>query len=356
MTRSGGALSRLPLLARVTLVTLITIAVTSVAAGCRDEPPRPGGTPSAAEGEPASVLRRVTLSARGAPGGTVAYWSNAGPDEAAQRTRAVIIVHGDQRNAREYLAFTREAARIAGSEALIIAPRFVTTEDDDRAPDDLTWGDGDWKTGALPREDDAVSSFEVIDHLLAELAAAGGPLTDVVVAGHSAGGQFVQRYAAAARLPAGLRVHFVVANPSSYLYLDERRPDGGGFEEPSSRERRSCGRYDRYKYGLERRPAPLDDVDGDTLRTQYLSRDVTILLGALDTSDEDNLDRGCEARMQGAHRYERGVLFYQYVQAGFSPDGAHTLGVIPGVGHDARAMLTSDAGRRALFGSVQTSR
>lgn len=353
MTRRGDASSRLLLLA---LVTLVTVAFASVAAGCRDEPPPPGGTPGAVEGEPAPVLRRITLSAEGAPGGTVAYWSNAGPDEAAPPSHAVIIIHGDQRNAEEYFAFTREAARIAESEALIIAPRFVTPDDDDRAPDDLTWGDGDWKTGERPREDEAVSSFEVIDHLLAELAAAGDPLTDVVVAGHSAGGQLVQRYAAAARLPAGLRVRFVVANPSSYLYLDERRPDGGGFEEPSSRERRACDRYDRYKYGLERRPEPLDQVDAKTLRTQYLSRDVTILLGALDTSDEDNLDRGCEARMQGAHRYERGVLFYQYVQTRFTTEGAHTLEVIPGVGHDARAMLTSDAGRRALFGIADASR
>lgn len=353
-------------LARIMRVALAALALTLAAAGCREQasppaapPPASPGAPSdEPAGEPPAALRRITLPGAGGSRGTVAYWSNADLQQAGEHPRAVIVIHGDQRNAHDYFTFTRDAARIARSEALIIAPRFVTP-DDDRAPGDVTWGDGDWKTGERGHEDDAVSSFEVIDHLLAELAAraaARGVLTDVVVAGHSAGGQLVQRYAAAARLPAGLRVRFVVANPSSYLYLDGRRPEAGGFEEPSSRERRSCGRYDRYKYGLERRPEPLDRVDAETLRTQYLSRDVTILLGALDTRDEDNLDRGCEARMQGAHRYERGVLFYQYVQARFTPDGMHALEVIAGVGHDARAVLTSDAGRRALFGTVETTR
>lgn len=78
-----------------------------------------------------------------------------------------------------------------------------------------------------------VSSFDVLDQML-------GILTDrdlypnlnkISILGHSAGGQMVQRYAIMSLLAAAydeddvdwIDMQFVVANPSSYTYLDERR-------------------------------------------------------------------------------------------------------------------------------------
>ena len=73
-------------------------------------------------------------------------------------------------------------------------------------------------------------------------------LREVTIAGHSAGGQFVQRYAAGTRIeqqPAiaalGLRFRYVVANPSSYMYLFPREPDALTGR---------CPRFDEYKFGL----------------------------------------------------------------------------------------------------------
>ena len=68
-----------------------------------------------------------------------------------------------------------------------------------------------------------------MDSLLARLAPEPGPDPAVVVFGNSAGGQFVNRYAAVGRGPdvlaaRGLRVRFVVANPSTYLYFGRERP------------------------------------------------------------------------------------------------------------------------------------
>ena len=56
-----------------------------------------------------------------------------------------------------------------------------------------------------------------------------GPGADLIsVVGHSAGGQTVQRYALSTALPpairTGLALRYVVANPSSYGYLDSTRP------------------------------------------------------------------------------------------------------------------------------------
>lgn len=53
-------------------------------------------------------------------------------------------------------------------------------------------------------------------------------LEAITLLGHSAGGQFVQRYALMTVLPtaprAGLSVRYVIANPSSFAYLDASRP------------------------------------------------------------------------------------------------------------------------------------
>ncbi|MDH5254632.1 MAG: hypothetical protein OEW72_01840 [Gammaproteobacteria bacterium] len=59
----------------------------------------------------------------------------------------------------------------------------------------------------------------------------------VAIVGHSAGGQFVSRYAAGTRLK-GLT--FIAANPGSYMYLDRNRPVSG-----------VCAGFNDYRYGLD---------------------------------------------------------------------------------------------------------
>jgi hypothetical protein len=57
---------------------------------------------------------------------------------------------------------------------------------------------------------------------------AGSGLAQVVVAGFSAGAQLVQRYAWATAYgtpSSSPRVKFVVSDPSTYLYFDDRRAD-----------------------------------------------------------------------------------------------------------------------------------
>ena len=110
-----------------------------------------------------------------------------------------------------------------------------------RSLDVPVWSVDGWKDGSLSeiRRDDStdqrVSSFAVLDALLETLSdRKHWPALDLVVlAGHSAGGQFVQRYAVASAPTVlshqGIHTRFVVANPSSYLYFDARRPTEHGF-------------------------------------------------------------------------------------------------------------------------------
>ena len=183
-------------------------------------------------------------------------------------------------------------------------------------------------------------------------------ITEVVVVGHSGGGQFAHRYAAqtmvATRLAAaGIRIRFVVANPSSYLYLDGSRFQSSSktFASLTSAQRSTCRRFDTYKYGLTELGGYGSLAGVTRIRTQYLARHVVYLLGTKDTSTDSTMDTSCPATWQGPDRYTRGNRYVAYLRARFGSAATktHTTVAVSGVGHDAKAMYLSASGRRALF-------
>jgi pimeloyl-ACP methyl ester carboxylesterase len=286
----------------------------------------------------------------------------------ADVTRAIIVVHGALRNAAGSFSAMRQAMALSGDAArrmLIMAPQFLSEVDVVRydVPFDVpVWSVDGWKAGSLSeiRRDDStdqrVSSFAVMDALLQTLTdRQQWPALDLVVlAGHSAGGQFVQRYAAAGRAPTALSQHgihtrFIVANPSSYLYFDERRPTDHGFV-PFPRTR--CSGFDHYKYGLQ---APNPYVATQTLqalREHYARQQVIYLLGNLDADAEHPfLDRSCAAAAQGPSRLARGQAYYQYLPLvlGREVVQRHHRVLVEGVGHDHQGMFQSLCGMAWLF-------
>jgi hypothetical protein len=285
-------------------------------------------------------------------------------------TRLVIMINGTLRNADVYFASTVAAAEAAGAgpgRALIAAPQFLATPDAETFTLDADvpfWTPEGWKIG-----DPAVhpargpSSYAVLDAIVsAALDRDRFPaLRTVVVAGHSAGGQFVHRYIAFNRVHAllrraGLAVRYVVSNPSSYLYFDDRRLDGDGALAPYPRAK--CADFNRYRYGLEEpneygRGALTAFGGADAMAREYGRREVAYLLGEADSDpNNDSLDKACGAMAQGATRLERGERYFRYVQALLGPAvlETHSLHVVPGVGHDHRGMFTSPAGVTLLFG------
>ena len=143
----------------------------------------------------------------------VPYYSNLLLDAPhPEVTRAVVVIHGTLRNAVDYYrAMVEAAAKAPGADSttLIIAPQFLTEPDvaADTLPGSyLYWAYMGWRSGdpslsttAHPRPG-SISSFAVIDTILFRLAQFNPNLTPLVVAGHSAGGQFVNRYAAGTRI------------------------------------------------------------------------------------------------------------------------------------------------------------
>jgi len=275
-------------------------------------------------------------------------------------TRAVIVLHGRRRDADTYRRAAENAARAAGAAAhgsLLIVPQFLANLDvrQHRLPlETLCWTLESWMGGAPAAAPAPISSFDALDAILARLLdrAQFPNLRDVVVAGHSGGGQVAQRYAVLGRggdlmQASGIAVRYVVANPSSYVYFNPDRPTSdGGFEQfPVSR----CPGFDRWKYGMTGLPPYAGTAAPAALEAAYVARQVVYLWGGCDTDrDQPALDRSCAAAAQGPHRLARGQAYFAYLKARH-PDLAHTAAVVPGVGHDGDAMFSAAAGLAALF-------
>ena len=278
---------------------------------------------------------------------------------------------GSSRNAGDYFK-TGVAAAFIGrrlEDTVVIAPRFAVSGDgicnDKLAPGEISWSCRDsWIAGGEARNVEGLESFQFVDAILRLLAdrEVFPNLEVVVVAGHSAGGQFVARYAAATSAPASLpyAVRFVIANPSSYLYFTaDRLPTRaectakGKCTAPFAPfdDIIGCPSFNDWRYGLANRKGPIAAIDTDALRTRFISSAVTYLLGELDTLQDRYLDRRCAAMAQGPNRLARGLNYWNYLRSRFG--AKHNLVVIPACGHNNRCMFTSDDAMPVLFPDVE---
>jgi pimeloyl-ACP methyl ester carboxylesterase len=266
-------------------------------------------------------------------------------------SRAVIVIHGLDRDADAYFNTMVLALRTAGvlDSSVVVAPHFQTLEDGPLA-DEPYWSSEGWKRGDLSDAASPLtrtSSFAVVDSLIRALSDRNRfpRLKSIVLTGHSAGAQFTHRYAAAGPGTDGLGVviRFVVANPSSYLWLRSERPVGAGFAVPDSM---ACPGWDDWPYGLRNRNTYAKTPDDATVRSRLTTRDVRVLVGDADTLTA-NLDMSCEGNLQGARRYDRGRSLVRFMGL-YYPGNGHRESVVPGVGHSSAGMYGSAAGQAAL--------
>ncbi|AZF34072.1 putative exported protein [Pseudomonas sp. R4-35-07] len=268
-------------------------------------------------------------------------------------TRALIIVHGRLRNAQTYLKSGIDAAAHAGvgAHVLVIAPQFLNQSDIKRHHLDdqvLRWKGNDWMAGAPSIGPGQVSSFGALDQIIKHLGnrTLFPHLKEIVVAGHSGGGQVVQRFAVTGHAhpmlqTEGIRLRYVVANPSSYAYFSPQRP--------VKFETAGCPGFNDWKYGMQGLPDYAKGHGAEQLEQAYVSRDVTYLLGQQDTDpNHPALDKSCEAETQGAYRLIRGHNYFDALKQRH-PQLSHRLVEVPGVGHDGDKMFTSPEGQKVLF-------
>src|SRR5215470_3105417 len=160
-------------------------------------------------------------------------------------TRAFVFVHGILRDADNHFRTALAAAFLANTlnETIIVAPRFASNSStpgnetgncrDALSSDEANWicenqRPDTWRSGGEAIGGSKLSSFDFMDEILRRLARREvfPNLKTIVVAGHSAGGQFVIRYEMLNQVhdKLGVPVLYVVANPSSYAYVDSLRP------------------------------------------------------------------------------------------------------------------------------------
>lgn len=282
--------------------------------------------------------------------------------------RALLIFHGKLRNADVYNRSGLEAIHTAGEAGkgtLLLTPQFLSEEDVDAfhlPPSVLRWGPEAWMGGENALHG-GPSSFDAIDAILMLLANRQlfPNLRRVVLAGHSGGGQVMQRYAVVGRggetlMRAGVHVRYVVANPSSYLYFSPERPvlnPKGDFT--FGTPVKSCnGKYDHWKYGVNDPPPYLGTDDFKHLEDRFVRRDVIYLLGTNDIDpNHPALDKSCSGEDEGPYRFFRGKAYFRYLENRhpelMQTSASQQLWFVPGVEHDGDKMLNSTCGLAALF-------
>lgn len=299
-------------------------------------------------------------------------------------TRALVMVHGAGRDADNYFRTAVAAAFLAGAldDTVVISPRFASNAGqgchDTLAADEVNWNCNSWRSGGLATNNDKVTSFDFVDEILRKLARKDifPNLRAIVVAGHSAGGQYVNRYEMANQVydKLGVTISYVVSNPSSYAYPDSVRPTDAAFTvsarapsyvpapaAPSEAratgsavagfraftDGRNCTTFDQWPYGFKNRTGYSQKYTDDELKKQLASRPTTYLLGELDVLPLGGFDSSCPAMAQGPTRLARGEAFSKYVNENLGAH--HEMKIVPLCGHNARCMFTAEPALPIIF-------
>ena len=275
-------------------------------------------------------------------------------------TRALIIIHGASRDADNYFRTTLASAFLAGAldNTVLIVPRVASAQGsckDKLADNEINWpcNGNSWRSGAPAVGNPNINSFDLTDELLRRLAKkdAFPNLAQIVVAGHSAGGQYVNRYSMANTVheTLGVPVSYIVSNPSSYAYLDADRPSASDNDKFGNfSDGRNCTTYNTWPYGLKDRAGYTAKVTDDQLKKNLTTRPVSYLLGEIDVLPLGGFDGSCPAMAQGATRRARGEAYQKYVAQKLG--AKQPVVIVPLCGHNARCMFTADIAAPLLYG------
>lgn len=285
--------------------------------------------------------------------------------------RLVIVVHGTTRNPYTYHQNMRLAAVKAGASenTLIISPGFIMESDLDAnkdilGDDHVFWTNNGWKQGDFSVTNSEknkrvakISSFEIMDSIIWKILTEGNfpNVNQIVVAGNSAGGQYVNRYIGSSlvhntvKKKFKIEIKYLVAAPSTYTYLTPERPIIGFPGKFSIPPDTTCnGTYNNYRHGIVNLNEYTSKTGTEKFKLQYGKRKVAYFVGANDNDpNHSQLDKSCAAMLQGLERRNRAELFVEYL---FHVYGKRwRLTVVPNAGHDNAKMWASDNGLKWLF-------
>jgi hypothetical protein len=276
-------------------------------------------------------------------------------------TRAAIVFHGKGRNVEGYFSALEHAAHVAGHarETVLMAPQFLREEDAEthHLPKQvLRWHAGSWSAGEPASGPVPLSTFDVIDAMLATLGNRERfpNLSTVVLIGHSGGGQLLNRYAIVGRgavTTANIHLRFVIANPSSFFYFSDDRPQRDGSFVPFRAS--ECPTFNHWRYGPVHAPAYVDvrsSASWQQYEQTYVKKDVIYLLGTDDTDpSQADLDTACAGEAEGPERLDRGKFYFSYLKSRHAQAFGQQLWFVRGVAHVGSRMVESPCAIAAIF-------
>lgn len=270
-------------------------------------------------------------------------------------TSAIIVVHGNNRNANEYFNWMTNAVLSLNkqNETIIIAPQFKIRNDVGSNDGLIFWSNDGWKRGFQSLNITSVkySSYDIIDTLMGRLDDKRHfpNLDQIIVTGHSAGAQVTGLYAAASPMEDRLTdvaVDYVVANAQYFFYPGPERwdPNSSQFVTPSG-----CANYQNWPYGTASGTDYMARFSAEEIRNRYVNRRVHYLLGTLDIFTSGTLNTSdCAANLLGENRFARGENMFNYIETFYGGANSHAKTLVNNVGHDAAQMYNSTAGTELL--------
>ena len=340
------------------------------------------------------------LSITGLTNASMPYWrptegaSLSAPDSSV--TTAVIVHHGQLRDAEDYLCAMHHGLRkrliddAAIRRVLLVSPQIYSASDG-ASEHELYWDNNtqwSWGFNSSSELPASLSAFSVLEEMLMAMMDqdAYPNLATIIVVGHSAGGQLLQRFLLTSSFEAraGVTMSYFVANPGSVTYLNSMRPvlDHGlcenatlltknwSFAVPDTAA--SCPSYDEYGLGLAGGTVPpyAKGRSMEAMRLAFLGRNITYLSGSADVCacleapplSDAECSRSDECRLQGLCHLEIVHAFVQHVRQQHAEMAAagtcaacrdrppsHNLVSVPEVGHNGCAMLQSDEALALMF-------
>jgi len=287
--------------------------------------------------------------------------------------RLVISIHSLSYSAKNYLQYVLEAGKLKQDEldkTIIVAPHFLKKN---KIPKNLEndilfwdvfpfWGSS---KARVKRENKRVrvSAYQVIDEIMLYFVKSGlyPNLEKVVLLGHSAGGQFVNRYSACNIISNELKnsydieVKYLVMAPSSYVYMDSRRiveNTRNKFDIPRFDKRKEAPKYNNYGYGLDKLYKYLKKIGKYSIINQFKNRKILYLIGSKDNADNHKyLAKSPGAMMQGKNRLERAINYFNYLKFFYGKEimKNQNLKIIKNIKHSGRKLIKSKEGREFIF-------
>lgn len=299
-------------------------------------------------GDPTKVLRAIVVW----PGKPRDVWKYA---DLMLNARNVAVTNFNQ---GQYSSQT-----VTNDSYIIVAPAMLNQFDLQAGAahaNELVFHGSGWQRGSPcvnPVMKHKITSYAAVDQIIDQLFNKDTypNLNQVVVAGHSMGGQAAQRYALMKKTKVyDNNMRYWIGNPGSWAWLTDTRP----YMDANA----SCQAndvWDTWPYGLNgnrTKITPYAQKDVIANKTyvidRFINRQVSYALALLDIGAGDT---HCPARWQGGNHLDRGsqfVLQFQnassfYLNGQFPP--MHTLDYIANVSHQDYAMYSTNMSLKRLF-------